>query len=58
MEVWFHSLLTPALGVVSSQLHAIAALTLGTVSPLYAEQKAGWAQQRHKTELQHARRET
>jgi len=44
MEVWFHSLLTPALGVVSSQPHAVAAFTPGTVSPLYTEQKAGWDQ--------------
>jgi hypothetical protein len=29
MDVWFHSLLTPALGVLSSQLHALAALTHG-----------------------------
>jgi len=37
MEVCFHSLLTPAIGVVSSQVHAPTALTPGTVSPLYTE---------------------
>ena len=58
MEVCFHSLLTPAIGVVSSQVHAPTALTPGTVSPLYTEQKDGWAQERHKTVLQHTRRVT
>jgi hypothetical protein len=37
MEVCFHSLLAPVLGVVNSQLHAPTALTPGTVSPLYTE---------------------